>query len=176
MLARMWRKRNTPPLLVGLQADITTLYISLVVAQKIGHSSTGRSSNTTPGPIPINCWVVFHCINVLPFFPSNLQLRDIYDVSSFLLLQIKLHENRWISILMGWWNIFWVHAEKWYSWVLGSWGRSISSFLRKWHVDLQSGCISSHSHQQCSSPEWNITWVFNLSHSERCKIEYQSHL
>jgi hypothetical protein len=29
MLARMWRKRNTPPLLVGLQACTTTLEISL---------------------------------------------------------------------------------------------------------------------------------------------------
>jgi hypothetical protein len=27
MLLRMWRKRNTPPLLVGLQACITTLEI-----------------------------------------------------------------------------------------------------------------------------------------------------
>jgi hypothetical protein len=34
MLARMWRKRNTPPLLVGLQAGTTTLKISLVVPQK----------------------------------------------------------------------------------------------------------------------------------------------
>ena len=40
MLARMWRKMNTPPLLVGLQADKTTLEISLVVPQKIGHSTT----------------------------------------------------------------------------------------------------------------------------------------
>ena len=31
MLARMWRKRNTPPLLVGLQACTTTLEISLAV-------------------------------------------------------------------------------------------------------------------------------------------------
>jgi len=30
MLARMWRKRNTPPLLVGLQACTTTLKISLL--------------------------------------------------------------------------------------------------------------------------------------------------
>jgi hypothetical protein len=37
MLARMRRKRNTPPLLVGLQAG-TTLEISLLVPQKIGHS------------------------------------------------------------------------------------------------------------------------------------------
>jgi hypothetical protein len=35
MLARMWRKGNTPPLLVGLQACTTTLEISLVVPQKI---------------------------------------------------------------------------------------------------------------------------------------------
>jgi hypothetical protein len=40
MLARMWRKRNTPPLLVRLQAGTTTLEISLAVPQKIGHSIT----------------------------------------------------------------------------------------------------------------------------------------
>ena len=34
MLARMWRKRNTPLLLVGLQACTTPLEISLVVPQK----------------------------------------------------------------------------------------------------------------------------------------------
>jgi hypothetical protein len=36
MLARMWRKRNTLPLLVGMQAGTTTLEISLVFPQKIG--------------------------------------------------------------------------------------------------------------------------------------------
>jgi hypothetical protein len=51
MLARMWRKRNTPPLFVGLQACTTTLEISLAVPQKIGHSSTGGSRNTSPGHI-----------------------------------------------------------------------------------------------------------------------------
>jgi hypothetical protein len=35
MLARMWRKRNTPPFLVGLQAG-TTLEISLAVLRKVG--------------------------------------------------------------------------------------------------------------------------------------------
>jgi hypothetical protein len=35
-MARMWRKRNIPPLLVGLQACTTTLEISMVVPQKIG--------------------------------------------------------------------------------------------------------------------------------------------
>jgi hypothetical protein len=55
MLARMWKKRNTLPLLVELQADTTTLEISLAVPQKIGHSTTGGSSNTTPGHIPRRC-------------------------------------------------------------------------------------------------------------------------
>jgi hypothetical protein len=59
MLERMWRKRNTPPLLVGLQAGITPLEISLAVPQKTGHRSnrkwTRRSSNTTPGHIPRRC-------------------------------------------------------------------------------------------------------------------------
>jgi hypothetical protein len=44
MLAMMWRKRNTPLLLVRLQAGTTTLEISLAVPQKIEHSTTGRSS------------------------------------------------------------------------------------------------------------------------------------
>jgi hypothetical protein len=35
MLVRMWRKRNTPPLLEGLQACTTTLEISLVVPEKL---------------------------------------------------------------------------------------------------------------------------------------------
>jgi hypothetical protein len=40
MLVRMWRKRYTPPLLVGLQAGTTTLEINLMVPQKVGHSTT----------------------------------------------------------------------------------------------------------------------------------------
>jgi hypothetical protein len=42
--SRCWQgcgeKRNTPPLLVGLQAGTTTLKTSLAVPQKIGHSTT----------------------------------------------------------------------------------------------------------------------------------------
>jgi hypothetical protein len=34
---KMWRKRNTPPLLVELQAGKTTLEISLTIPQKTGH-------------------------------------------------------------------------------------------------------------------------------------------
>jgi hypothetical protein len=52
MLVRMWKKRNTPPLLVGLQACTTTVEISLVVPQKTGHSTSSGPRYTTPGHIP----------------------------------------------------------------------------------------------------------------------------
>jgi hypothetical protein len=35
MLARMWREKNTPPLLVGLQAGTTTLEISVRFLRKL---------------------------------------------------------------------------------------------------------------------------------------------
>ena len=36
MLMRMWRKRKTPPLLVGLQAGTTTVEVSLRFLRKLG--------------------------------------------------------------------------------------------------------------------------------------------
>jgi hypothetical protein len=38
MLVRMWREKNSPPLLVGLQADTITLEINLAVPQTFRHS------------------------------------------------------------------------------------------------------------------------------------------
>jgi len=55
MLARMWRKRNTPPLLVGLQTGTTILEISLEVPQEIGHWITWGPSCTSLGHIPKRC-------------------------------------------------------------------------------------------------------------------------
>jgi hypothetical protein len=52
MPVKMWKKRDTPPLLVGLEAGSKSLVISLVVSQKSEHSTTGGSSNISPGHIP----------------------------------------------------------------------------------------------------------------------------
>jgi hypothetical protein len=52
MLVRMWRNRNTPPLLVGLQACTTTLEINLAVPQKIVQSTTGDLAITLLGIYP----------------------------------------------------------------------------------------------------------------------------
>jgi hypothetical protein len=40
MLVRMWRKRNIPPFLVGVQIGKNTLEINLAVPQKIGNTCT----------------------------------------------------------------------------------------------------------------------------------------
>jgi hypothetical protein len=55
MLARMWRKRTTPPMLVGLQTGTTTLETNLAVPQKIETSFTSRHNYTTPGHISKRC-------------------------------------------------------------------------------------------------------------------------
>jgi hypothetical protein len=39
MLVRMWRKKNTPPLLVGLEAGKISLENNLEVIQKTGNKS-----------------------------------------------------------------------------------------------------------------------------------------
>jgi hypothetical protein len=40
MLARMWKKRNTPPLLLGMLTETSILGLNLKVPQKIGNRST----------------------------------------------------------------------------------------------------------------------------------------
>jgi hypothetical protein len=52
MLARIRKKRNSPPLLVGLQTGTTTLEISLTVPQKIGHSTPEDSEIPLLGIYP----------------------------------------------------------------------------------------------------------------------------
>ena len=53
------------------------------------------------------------------------------------------------------------HMSLWHDWasfgyrpksgITGSWERSFPNFLRSHHTDIQRGCTSLHSHQQCRS-------------------------
>ena len=58
MLERLWRKGNTPALLVGMQAGIAPLDVSVVISQKIRKQPSSRSSNITFGYISKGCSIV----------------------------------------------------------------------------------------------------------------------
>ena len=55
MLERMWRKGNTPPLLVGVTTQTATLEISMEIPQENWNQSTTRSSIVTLMHIPKRC-------------------------------------------------------------------------------------------------------------------------
>jgi hypothetical protein len=44
MLGRMWRKRNTPPLLVGLQAVTITLAVTSLWTQRLSFTATNKNT------------------------------------------------------------------------------------------------------------------------------------
>jgi len=57
--------------------------------------------------------------------------------------------------------------------IAGSSGRSISNFLRNFQIDFQGGCTSLQSSFSTSLPTYAVTWGFDLSHSDWCKVESQ---
>ena len=136
MLARMWRKRNTPPLLVGLQACTTTLEISLVVPQKIGHITTGGSSNTSPGHISRRC-------------PNSLEGYMLHYVHSRLIYNIlKLEKKTQMSLNRGMDTKNVVHLH---NGVLLSYSKQwVYEVLRQW-MDLADIILSEVTQSQKNS-------------------------
>ena len=48
VMEKLWRKRNTPPMLVGFQAGANTLEIGMTIPQRTGHNNTRGPCCTTP--------------------------------------------------------------------------------------------------------------------------------
>jgi hypothetical protein len=80
------KKRNTPPLLIGLQTGTTTLEINLRVSQKIENSSTWRPSYTILSHMPKKC----------PTIPQGHMLHHVH--SSFICNIQNLGKKKQMSL------------------------------------------------------------------------------
>jgi len=82
MLAKLWNRENTLPLLLGVQTCTITLKINVVVSQKIWNSSTSRRNYTTIRHTPKRCFTIpwRHLLNYVhnSFIQNSQKLEMIY--------------------------------------------------------------------------------------------------
>jgi hypothetical protein len=132
MLVRMWRKRNTPPLVVGLQAGTTTLEISLVVPQKIEHSSTRRTSNTLLGIYPEDA-------------PTcNKDTCSIMFIAALFIIARRLKEPRCPSTEEWIQKMCYIYTMEYYSAIKNN---GFMKFIDKW-MDLEDIILSEVTESQ----------------------------
>jgi hypothetical protein len=131
----MWRKRNTPPLLVGLQADTSTLLISLVVPQKIGCSTTRRSS-----------------IHLLGIYPEDVPTFNKDTCSTMFIVALFIIARSWkqprCPSTKEWIQKMWyIYTMEYYSAIKNN---QFMKFLGKW-MDLEDIILSEETQSQKST-------------------------
>ena len=94
------------------------------------------------------CCVVLHCVNYHIFLnhysvEGHLGCFQVLAVTNKAAMNIVEHMSLWND-----WEPFGYIPK---SDVTESWGRLFPNFLRNRHTDIQRGCTSLHSHQQCRS-------------------------
>ena len=136
ILVNLWRKRNTPPLLVGLQACTTTLEVNLEVSQKIRHNTSGRSSNTYPGyiypgEVPI----------------GNKNTCSAMFIAAFFIIARSWKETRWPSTKEWIQKMWYIYTMEYYSAIKNN---GFMKFLDKW-VYLEDIILSEVTQSQKKS-------------------------
>ena len=132
MLARMWRKRNTPPLLLGLQASTTTLEISLEVPQKTEHDTSRWPCYTTPGHIPRG-------------FPAcNKDTCSTMFIAALFLLARSWKEPKCPSMEEWIQKMWYIYTMKYYS---ANKSNELMKFLGKW-LELENIILSEITQSQ----------------------------
>jgi hypothetical protein len=135
MLARMWRKRNTPPLLVGLQACKTTQEIRLAVTQKIAHSTTRGSCNTSPGHISRRC------SNIKKDTCSSMFIAALFIIARSWKEPTCPSTEEWIQ------KMWYIYTMEYYSAIKKN---EFMKFLAKW-MDLEGIILSEVTQSQRNS-------------------------
>jgi hypothetical protein len=120
---------------VGLQAGTTTLEISLAVPQKIGHNTTRRSSNTTPGVKNLNS-------NTTP--TCNKDTCSTVFIAALFIIARSWKEPRHPSTEEWIQKMWYIYTMEYYSAIKNN---EFMKFLDEW-MDLEDIILSEVTHSQ----------------------------
>lgn len=125
--------------------------------------------------LAFNTWIVLNCIDVQHFLYPFFRWETFRLFSGFGNYKYSSYEHSWARVPVVSWGMLGVHAQ---SSIALSWGKLIPWYLRNHQKYLQRGCMCPPIQKQGrdfsiseSFPAWAITWMFDLSHSDRHKME-----